>query len=44
LFGVDNVLFANPLFPAGDKIEGQFGNVGVVADNDEYGRRTPASA
>ncbi len=42
--GLDDRLVADRLFPAGDVVEDQFGDVGVVADDDEHRRRQTATA
>ncbi len=44
LAGLDDGLFADLLFPAGDVVEDQLGDVGVVADDDEDRRRDAARA
>ena len=42
--GLDDGLFADLLFPAGDEVEDQLGDIGVVADDDEHRRRDAAGA
>ena len=42
--GLDDGLVADRLFPAGDDIEHQLRDVGVVADDDEHRRRDAAGA